>query len=71
MVVNGLEALDRFFVDEEMDMTMIYTEAQSKALAEQAVQRVMDENLKTGKEPLTEAEKDRLWHLVKSACEGE
>ena len=50
-------------------MTMIYTEDQKKYLADKAVADAAKEAA-TENKVLDEAEKERLWNLVKAAVEG-
>jgi hypothetical protein len=50
--------------------TMIYTKQQQKALADAAVQTVLEAAAKEDKPPPAQDEKDRLWDLVKSSVEG-
>jgi len=50
-------------------MTMYYSELEQKALADQNVERAEKEAMEKGLE-LSQAEKDRLWHLVKSMVES-
>lgn len=51
------------------NMTMIYTEMEQTALADQAVAKAEKESVDKGTE-IPQEEKDRLWHLVKSMVES-
>jgi hypothetical protein len=54
----------------QVSATWVYTEQQQKALADAAVQKVMEVAAKEDKPPPAQDEKDRLWDLVKSSVEG-
>jgi len=54
----------------ELNQTMIYTDLQAKALAGAAIEKA-EETAKAGdKEPISEAEKERLWKAVMESCSG-
>ncbi len=59
---------NRIYLD-GLSQTMIYTELQKKQLADEAVAKA-EIAAKIENKPLDEAEKERLWNLVKGAVEG-
>ncbi len=59
---------NRVYLD-GVSQTMIYTELQKKQLADQAIEKAANEAKSKGF-VLDEAEKERLWNLVKAAVEG-
>lgn len=50
--------------------TMIYSEMDKNRLADQAVERAMEQAAAKDEPPPTVEEKDRLWDLIKSSVEG-
>lgn len=58
------------WVQSPVSATMIYTEGQQQALANQAVAGAEAKAVEKGEAPPTQDEKDRLWDLIKGSVEG-
>lgn len=54
----------------QASQTMIYSEMDKNRLADQAVERAMEQAAAKDEPPPTVDEKDRLWDLIKSSVEG-
>jgi hypothetical protein len=54
----------------QVSATMIYSEMDKNRLADQAVERAVEQAAAKDEPPPTVEEKDRLWDLIKSSVEG-